>query len=128
MLHEVENAKRARILRSLEVLEGDGNTSQIREVSGIDTHQINYHMQVLLGAKSEQHSDKPLVERDGQEQLDDVPIPANRYRLTGAGRDALEEIDVELTSEIEQLHGKVDQIQNDVEELRDNFNELLARI
>lgn len=132
MAPEIENGKRAAILFALEDLGGTANTSQIREESGIDTHQLNYHLQVLRGESGERFRGDPLVETDGQEQLDDVPIPANIYRLTDAGRDAIEDLDesaaIDPSAELEEVRSELQALREDHEQLRDNFNQLLDRL
>ncbi len=58
----------------------------------IRTNVIGYHMAVLLGERDGPYEDKPVVKRDGQEQLKDSPIPANAYNLTEAGKQKVVEI------------------------------------
>lgn len=126
MPYDIGEEKRRKILRAIEQLGGVANTSQIRETSGLETPQINYHLSVLRGEKGEQFRDDPLVEHDGQEQLDGVPIPANIYRLTDAGRDAAAEIDD--VADPEKMLEQLEQLREDHEQLKSNFNQLLERI
>lgn len=122
--------KQARILRALEAHDGRAHTGQIREMTGLKSNVIGYHMDALRGERYGPYTDAPAVESDGQEQLDGVPLAANRYRLTDAGRDVLQELDADepIGAGGGQLRSELEDLREEHEQLKENFNELVERL
>lgn len=142
------SGRRRVILQALRFYDGEANTSELREYTGLERGSFNHHMNALLNppgdllSSVEWMDDESPVEVVGEVEVG-TPVKARQFALTETGERCFEEVvddvgvqasDVhDLQQRVDELEGqsggeqgadaeRIEELEETTEELRDAYN------
>jgi DNA-binding transcriptional ArsR family regulator len=120
------------ILRAIRFHDGEANTSEIKDYSGIARGSFDHHIKLLLDPPESVRAgvdwlgSEGLIEETGRVGVG-TPVRARQFGLTDAGEKAFEMAIGEVSiraDDVRDLQQRVEELEAENQEIREAFNEL----
>jgi hypothetical protein len=120
------------ILRAIRFHDGEANTSEIKDYSGVARGSFDHHIKMLLNPPEELRAGIDWLDGEGLvEETDRVnvgtPVRARQFGLTDAGEKAFEMVidDVSVrASDVRDLQQRVEELEAENETLKERYNHM----
>lgn len=126
------SGRRRVILQALRFHDGEANTPEIREYTGLERGSFNHHMNALLNppehlfSTAERKDGEGLVEVVGEVEVG-TPVPARQFALTEVGEglfeDVIDDVSVQAT-DVRDLQQRVADLESENAELKERYNHM----
>ena len=124
--------RRRIILQALRFHEGEANTSEIREYTGLPRGSFDHHINALLSPPESLRADGDRLDGEGLIEVTDrvdigTPVPARQFGLTEVGEkvfgDVVDDVGVQAT-DVRDLQQRVEELEAENQDLKERFTQL----